>query len=162
MHPGAGEQERKTGGRDADHERVGPRDQDEGEGHDREAAELAERAEPDIGHPPPAEDGPVGVGTIADQRPERRNQQGDGDHQRDDPGRRIQFDDQHAVERAVEQHRGKTDADLEQGQPQQTPEGKLGTGRIRKGQEPRSHGLPEGHCGWPFVHARLIPMAWDL
>ena len=101
----------------------------------------------------------MGIRTIAYQRPERRNQQRNGDHQRNDPGRRVQFNNQHPVERAVQQHRGKTNADLKQCKTQQASEGKLGACCVRKGQEPRSHGLPEGRCGWPFVHARLIPIA---
>ena len=45
------------------------------ERHDREAAELRHRAEPDERHAPPAEHGAMMVGAEADQRAQRRGQQ---------------------------------------------------------------------------------------
>ena len=74
------------------------------ERHDGEAAELQQRAEPDIGHAPPAQHRAVRVRAEADQRAERREHQRQRHHQRDQPGRHAELDDHHAVERAVEQH----------------------------------------------------------
>ena len=58
------------------------------ERHDGEAAELQQRADPDVGHAPPAEHRAVGVGAEADQRAERREHQRQRHHQRDQPARR--------------------------------------------------------------------------
>ena len=52
------------------------------ERHDGEAAELQQRADPDVGHAPPAEHRAVGVGAEADQRAERREDQRQRHHQR--------------------------------------------------------------------------------
>ncbi len=95
------------------------------ERHDREAAELQQRADPDIGHAPPAEHRAVSVGAVADQRAQRREHQRQRHHQRDQPAGDAELDDHDAVERAVEQHDSHADRDLEQRQPQQPAERQL-------------------------------------
>ena len=72
------------------------------------------------------------VRTETDQRAERREQQRQRHHQRDQPGRNPELDDHHAVERAVEQHHRHADRDLEQRQPQQPAERQFRASRRRR------------------------------
>ena len=83
----------------------------------------------------------MGVGAVADQRAQRREDQRQRDHQRDQPARHAEFDDHHAVERAGQQHHRHADRNLEQRQPQQPAERKLAAADIGKRQEAR----PERH-----------------
>ena len=55
------------------------------ERHDREAAELRHRPEPDEGHTPPAQHGAVIVRTVTYQSPQRREQERQRQHAGDDP-----------------------------------------------------------------------------
>ena len=55
------------------------------ERHDREAAELRHRPEPDEGHAPPAKHGAVIVRTVTYQSPQRREQERQRQHAGDDP-----------------------------------------------------------------------------
>ena len=93
--------------------------QNERERHDGQPAELHQRAHPQIRHAAPAQYGPMGVRLIADDGPERREHQRQGDHGRHQPGRHAQFDDHHPVQRADQQHDRHADGDLEQRQAQQ-------------------------------------------
>ena len=106
VHADADEKEGEPAPRADDGGAVGvARQDDQREGHDGEAAELEQRAEPDVGRPPPAEIGPVRVGPEADERPERREDERERHHQPDDPGRNRELDDHDAVEGAGEEHR---------------------------------------------------------
>ncbi len=122
VQPGADQQERQGGTRLARPGRPGiapVRQEQQRERHDRQPAELHQRAEPDVGHAPPTEEGAVLVGAEADQRPQRREQERQRDHRRDEPRRHAELDDHHPVQRAGEQHDRHADRDLEQRQAQQ-------------------------------------------
>ena len=84
----AGEQERQRRAGLADDRRpvAVARKQDQREGHDRQAAELQHGAEPDVGHPLPAQHRAMGVRSMAHQHPEWGEHQGQGDHHRHEPG----------------------------------------------------------------------------
>jgi hypothetical protein len=90
---------------------------DQREWHDGQTAELQQRADPQIGDPPPAEHRAVDIGFEADQRAERGGQQRQRDHDGHQPGRHVQFHDHDAVQRADQQGHGNADGDLEQRQP---------------------------------------------
>jgi hypothetical protein len=122
---------------------IGAAHQQQRERHDREAAELQQRAEPQIGHAPPAEQRAVMVGAMADQRARWREQQGQGNHRGNEPGGDAELDDHHAVERAGQQHRRHAHADLEQRQPDEPAERQLRAGGVGKGQPGRCDPGPE-------------------
>ena len=86
MQAGADEEERQRGCHIADPDRAvrvaGQHDQCER--HDGEAAELQQRAEPDVGHAAPAEHRAMRVGAEADQGAERREDERQRHHQRDE------------------------------------------------------------------------------
>jgi hypothetical protein len=108
--------------------------QQQRERHDRQAAELQQRAHPDVGHAAPAE-AERWCRSGSRQRAERRGQQRQRHHQRHQPGGHAQLDDHHAVERAHHQHRGHAHRDLEQRQAQQARQRQLGRGGVGKGQK---------------------------
>jgi hypothetical protein len=164
VHADADQQEREGRAELADGGRaVGvARQHDQREGHDRQPAELEERAEPDEGRAAPAEVGAVVVGTEADQRPERREEQRDGDHQADQPRRHVQLDDHHAVERAGEQHRRHADRHLEQRQAHQARERQGGGGGVGERQELRPEPHPSAREAAAPAHRRTSSMAWEV
>ena len=73
----------------------------------------------------------------AEKCPKRREQQRKRDHRRDDPGRYIQLDDHHPVERAVEQCEGHAHRHLEQREPQQPSQRQIRARGISERQEAR-------------------------
>ena len=87
MKTGADQQKRQRGRGLSDPERAGriSGENEQRERHDREAAELRHRAEPDVGNPPPSEHRTVIVGTKADQGAQGREQQRQRKHAGDDP-----------------------------------------------------------------------------
>ena len=137
----ADKKKRKGSRRLPDPERTGrvAREDQEREGHDREAAELRHRAEPDERNAAPSEHGAVIVGAISNQRAQRREQERKRKHARDDPGRHGQFDDHHPVEGSNQQNRRHADRHLKQRQTQQPRHRQLGRRRIRE----RKHAWPE-------------------
>mmetsp|Transcript_16503 Transcript_16503/g.64376 ORF Transcript_16503/g.64376 Transcript_16503/m.64376 type:complete len:513 (+) Transcript_16503:861-2399(+) len=116
--------------------------QDQRERHDGQAAELQQRAEPEVGHPAPAQGRQMGVRAIAHQRSKRSGQQRQRHHQRDQPGGHAQLDDHDPVQRTDQQCIGHADRDLEQRQTQQARQRQLGGGRIGKRQEVRAEARP--------------------
>jgi hypothetical protein len=140
VQPGPDQQKCQRRGRVPDPERAGgvARQDQQGERHDRQPAELKQRAEPDIRYPPPAEHRAVRVRPEPDQGPQRREDQGQGQHHGDDPGRDAELDDHHPVERTDQQHRRHADGDLEQSQPQKPPHRQLDGRGIREGQDRRA------------------------
>jgi hypothetical protein len=153
VEPCADQEEGQSRREVADPERPGrvARQDQEGERHDRQAAELEQRAEPDVGHPPPAQDRAVRVRSEADDRPQGREDQRQRQHHRDDPGRDPELDDHHPVERSDQQDRGHADRDLEQGEAEQAPQRQLDGGGIREGQDRRAEahqGGGEGAAGF--------------
>ena len=138
--PGADQQEgeRRTGVADPGRAVGVARHHDQCERHDREAAELQQRADPEVGHALPAEHRAVRVGAKADQRAERREHQRQADHQRDQPGRHAHLDDHHAVERADEQHHRHAHGHLEQRQAEQPTKRQFVRRRIGERQKARA------------------------
>jgi hypothetical protein len=134
--------------------------QQQRERHDGEATKLQQRAVPEIGQPPDAEGRAVRVGLVADQRAERREQQRDRHHHRDQRGRHAELDDHDAVERADQQNGRHADGDLEQGEAQE-PAKRQPFGRgIRERQEPpRSLRplRPQLHQLWSHVRVSSRP-----
>ena len=63
------------------------------------------------------------VGPKTDQRAERGEQQGQGEHHADEGGGYLQFDDHHPIEGSDQQHEGHADGDLKQGKPQEPAQG---------------------------------------
>ena len=105
----------------------------------------------------------MGVGLEADQRAEGCEDQRQRNHQADEPGRHVQFDDHHAVERAGEQHHGHADRDLEQRQAQQAAQRQFHRRRIGEGQEARPQHLPAlGQCLVDRPHARFSSWACEI
>ena len=129
---------------------------DQREGHDRQPAELQQRADPDVGHPPPAQRRAVLVGAEADQRPEWRQHQRQRHHERDQRRTHPELDDHHPVQRADQQHRRQPDGDLEQRQPGEA------RGRRRlavgEGQEARREARPGGSDAHPRTHSKACDM----
>ena len=84
---GADQQKRQRSSGLSDPERAGriAGEDEQRERHDREAAELGHRAEPDVRHPPPAEHRTVIVGTKPDQGAQGREQKRQRQHAGDDP-----------------------------------------------------------------------------
>lgn len=110
---------------------------EQGKGHDREAAVLQQRTEPDVRHAAPAEDRAVLIGVEAHEGAHRREKQGQRNHGRDEPGGHAEFDDHHAIERAVEQRERDADRDLEQRQTQQSSERQIIARSVCERQETR-------------------------
>ena len=165
VQPGADQQERERGCDVADPERAVriAGEQDQRERHDREAAELQQRAEPDVRHAPPAEDRAVRIGAEPDQRAERREHQRQRHHQRDQPGGDAELDDHHAVQRAGEQHHRHADRDLEQREPQQPGQWQFRGGRVGERQEARADPRPRlRDAGAPGFHPRAISRACEV
>ena len=136
---------------------------DERERHDGEAAELDERSHPDVRHPPPAQNRPMGVGPEADEGSERGEHQGQRNHDRDEPGGDAEFDDHHAVEGADEQHDRETDGDLKQRQAQQAWQRQFRGRGVGERQEPRADPGPgPGEFCCDGGHWRAISNAWEM
>ena len=74
----------------------------------------------------------------------RREDDGQRYHQRDDPGRDIQLDDHHPVERADGQRSRHAHRHLEQGETQQARQGQFRGDGIGERQEARIQPAPEG------------------
>ena len=133
------------------------------EGQDGEAAELHHSAEPDIGYTPPAQHRLVGIRLEADQRAERRDENGDRYHQPDQPSRHVKFDDHDAVQRAGEKHQRHADRNLEQGQPQESRQGKVPCRGIGEGQESRTDLLQRRYeLAVDANHMRFSSCAWEM
>ncbi len=107
------------------------------EGHHRKTAVLQQRAHPDIRHSAPTEHRPVVIGAETEEGAERREQQRQRHHRRDQPRGDFQFDDHDAVERAVEQRERHADGDLEEREAQQPRHRQVDAGGICKRQHPR-------------------------
>jgi hypothetical protein len=67
---------------------VTPLQQQQRERHDRQAAELEQRALPEVRHAPPPEGRAMQVAAVADQRAERRDEHRQREHRGDPGGRR--------------------------------------------------------------------------
>ena len=118
--------------------------------HNCEAAKLPKRAEPQIGDPLPPDRRTISVGAKAQERAERGHQNGDRDHDCDDPRHHAQFDNHYAVERAQKQDRSHPNADLEQRQAQQLRKRQLSADRVREGQHAQAQSLYQ----MLFAHGR--------
>jgi hypothetical protein len=144
VHAGPDQQECERGSDMTDP--LGPmriaREHQQREGHDREAAELCERAHPDVRDAPPTDCRAMRVGSVAEERPERRKHERQRDHQRDEPRRHAELDDHHAVQRAGEQHGRHAHGYLKQGEAQQASERQLGRRGVRERQKPRADQEP--------------------
>ena len=123
------------------------------ERHDRETAELDQRAEPHIGHAPPTEQRPVIVRAMPHQDANGRNEQRQRDDERDEGCRNAEFDNHHAVQRARQQHGRHADRHLEQGQPQKPRKRQIIGGGIRKRHPAGADRLPK------VEHGRRAPAA---
>jgi hypothetical protein len=91
VKPGAGEQEGQRGAGLADDRRAVrvAGQEDERERHDRQAAELKQGPEPDVGHAPPAEHRTMDVRAVTHQHPRRGEDQRQRDHGGDERGRQV-------------------------------------------------------------------------
>ena len=113
------------------------------EGHDRQPAELQQRAHPDKGHAAPAQVGTIMIRAKADQRAQRREHQRQGDHQANQPCGHEQFHDHDPIQCAVEQYHGHAHRHLEQREAQQPPQRQFAARRIREGHPLRAQLRPE-------------------
>ena len=111
------------------------------ERHDREAAPLQQRSDPDEGYAPPAEGGFVFIRAESDQCSERREYDRQCDHQRDKPGGHTQLHDHHPVQRAGNEDQRHADRDLEQGQAQDATERQF----LGRNVGERQHGRAQAH-----------------
>ena len=157
VQTGADEQKRERGRGLPDPERTRgvAGENEKRERHDRKAAELRHRAEPDEGHAPPAENRAVMVGAESDQRAQRREQQRQREHPSDDPGRHREFDDHDAIERADQKHGRHADRHLKEREPQEPRHRQLrgrGIGERKKArsepQEPLNDDLAGAAHEW--------------
>jgi hypothetical protein len=80
----------------------------------------------------------VGIGAVADQRAEGREQKRQGNHDADQRRGHVELDDHHPVERADQQHQRHADGHLEQRQAQQARERQVFGRHIREGHVVRS------------------------
>jgi hypothetical protein len=113
------------------------------EGHDREAAELQQRAHPDEGHAAPAEMGTIRIGAVADQRAKRRDDDRQRDHEADQCSADVELDDHDPVERSCQEHHRHADGNLEQREPHEPTQRQVVADRIRKRQESLADMEPE-------------------
>ena len=127
---------------------------DQREGHHREAAELPERAEPDIGDALPAERRAVGVGAEAEQRAEGRAEHRKCHHDCDDEGRDAELDDHHPVQGAEHHHRRHADRDLEERQSEELAEREVWRGGVGEGKGPDADPLEQLLSGVEAFHGR--------
>jgi len=165
LHAGTHQQKGEGGGYLANPKRpvrVAGQNQ-QGERHDGQSAELQHRTHPDVGHAPPAERGLMIVGTKTDQGAEGRKYQRQSRHQCHQPCRHAEFDDEHSIQSADQQHHGHAHAYLEKRQAQQPPEGQLGSGGLRKRHELRAELHPfTRQLVTDNTHDLLNSRAWDL
>jgi hypothetical protein len=110
--------------------------------HDRESAELQQRAKPDVRHAPPTQDADVGIASEADEGAQRRSEQRQREHQPHRQRGQAKLHDHDAIQRPRHERHGHRDRDLEQAQAQQSRQRQFRGGDIRE----RQHPWPElGH-----------------
>jgi hypothetical protein len=164
MEPRPDQQKRERGRGLADDDRArGVAGEDEQrERHDGEAAELQHRAKPDERNSPPAQNRTMGIRAEPDQSAERRDQQRQRKHDRDDPRGNREFDDHHAIERANQKDRRHADSHLEQRQPDQTRHREFGRRGVRERQNRwvEAHQLLDDGCA-RAVHRRRTSIACE-
>jgi hypothetical protein len=85
------------------------------------------------------------VGTEADKRTKRGNQQREGEHYANNRRRHFKLDDHHAVERADQKDQRYSDRKLDERKPEQARQRQIVTGRIGKRQQPLASAHPERH-----------------
>jgi hypothetical protein len=144
VDPGTDQQEGQRGGGVTDPQRgiggfaVSRQDQQR-EGHDRESAELEQRAAPDERNTPQSQRGNMRIRAETDQHPEGREGDRQGQHDRNQGSGDRQFDDHHAVQRPRKQDERHAHRHLKQRQAQQAGKRHLLRCHIGKGQESCSH-----------------------
>jgi hypothetical protein len=136
---------------------------DQRELHNRQAAELYQRAHPDVGDAAPPQHGTMRIGTKSHQGTKRREHQGQRDHHRDEPRRYPKFHDHDPIQSADQQHDREADQNLEQRQPQQATQRQLGRRRIGERQEPRADVGPGPRQFRSYgTHWRTTSSAWGM
>ena len=102
----------------------------------------------------------MGVGLEADEGAQGREDQGQRDHQRHQPGGKAELGDHHPVQRAGEQDRGHAHRNLEQGQAQKARKRKLRRRRVGEGEQGLAQLGPALRVvGAAFHHARTSSIA---
>ena len=156
------EGERQPGLAEADRAGAPLGDDQERDRHQREAAELDQRAEPDVGNAPEAEIGPVRVRLEADQRAGGRGDQRQRHGDRDDRQRDLQLHRHHAVQRPAEQHQRDAHRNLEQRQPEQPAERQFRRTCVGEGDEGPGEEIEGDDLAADGAHDRTNSMPWDL
>ncbi len=137
-----------------------PREDQERERHDRQAAELDHCATVHEGHALPPEHRLVHVRSESDQGTERREQQRKRNHDADEGSRHVQFDDHHPVQRSNQQDQGHADGELEQGQSQEPGKRQIRRRGVGERKKAGSKTQPKPHRSLTeLVHLQLTRQA---